>query len=47
VKETLYRTGALYASLTGSGSAFFGIFEKHKAPIANPFHNRYNYRILS
>ncbi len=26
VKENLYRAGALYASLTGSGSAFFGIF---------------------
>jgi 4-diphosphocytidyl-2-C-methyl-D-erythritol kinase len=26
VKEELYREGALYASMSGSGSAFFGIF---------------------
>jgi len=46
IKETLYRVGALYASLTGSGSAFFGIFDKDRAPATNPFHGRYNYRIL-
>jgi len=27
VKEKLYREGALYASMSGSGSAVFGIFE--------------------
>ena len=27
VKEELYREGALYASMSGSGSAFFGIFQ--------------------
>ncbi len=27
VKETLYQQGALYASMTGSGSAVFGIFD--------------------
>ena len=26
VKEELYREGALYASMSGSGSAFFGLF---------------------
>ena len=26
VKEGLYREGALYASMSGSGSAFFGVF---------------------
>jgi 4-diphosphocytidyl-2-C-methyl-D-erythritol kinase len=46
IKETLYKTGALYASLTGSGSAFYGIFKKDQAPAANPFQDRYNYRIL-
>ncbi len=28
IKQTLYRQGALYASLTGSGSAVYGIFEE-------------------
>jgi len=26
IKERLYAEGAIYASLTGSGAAFFGIF---------------------
>ena len=46
IKATLYDQGALYASLTGSGSSFFGIFEKDKAPANSPFHNPYIYRIL-
>lgn len=29
IKDELYRSGALYASMTGSGSAIFGIFESH------------------
>ncbi|HVV06244.1 MAG TPA: 4-(cytidine 5'-diphospho)-2-C-methyl-D-erythritol kinase [Puia sp.] len=28
IKETLYEAGAIFASMTGSGSSFFGIFEK-------------------
>lgn len=27
IKERLYETGAVYASMTGSGSSFYGIFE--------------------
>ena len=27
-KEELYEQGAVYASMSGSGSAFFGIFRK-------------------
>jgi 4-diphosphocytidyl-2-C-methyl-D-erythritol kinase len=46
INETLYAQGALYASLTGSGSSFFGIFQKHLAPPTSPFHKSYNYRIL-
>lgn len=44
IKETLYAQGALYASLTGSGSSFFGIFKKHSAPATLPL--SLNYRIL-
>ncbi|MHA4807165.1 4-(cytidine 5'-diphospho)-2-C-methyl-D-erythritol kinase [Flavitalea flava] len=32
IKDELRNQGALYASLTGSGSAFFGIYEKGKLP---------------
>jgi 4-diphosphocytidyl-2-C-methyl-D-erythritol kinase len=32
IKEKLYEAGALYASMTGSGSCFFGIFPKHQLP---------------
>ncbi|SRR5579871_4679867 len=32
IKEQLYSAGALYASMTGSGSAFYGIFEKNNIP---------------
>ncbi len=28
IKDTLYKNGALYASMTGSGAAVFGIFEQ-------------------
>lgn len=30
IKEELYRLGAFYASMSGSGSSFFGIFEKEQ-----------------
>jgi 4-diphosphocytidyl-2-C-methyl-D-erythritol kinase len=28
IKDQLYHAGALFASMSGSGSSFFGIFEK-------------------
>ena len=35
VKETLYANGALYASMSGSGSTVFGIFESTATPALN------------
>jgi 4-diphosphocytidyl-2-C-methyl-D-erythritol kinase len=32
IKEELYASGAIYASMTGSGSCIYGIFPKGKAP---------------
>jgi 4-diphosphocytidyl-2-C-methyl-D-erythritol kinase len=32
IKESLYAAGAVYASMTGSGSSFYGIFPKGKVP---------------
>jgi 4-diphosphocytidyl-2-C-methyl-D-erythritol kinase len=32
IKDRLYNAGALYASMTGSGSCFFGIFTKDQLP---------------
>ena len=32
IKEHLYSQGAVYASMTGSGSGIFGIFKKDKVP---------------
>jgi 4-diphosphocytidyl-2-C-methyl-D-erythritol kinase len=31
IKEMLYREGALYASMTGSGSAVYGVFSNRPA----------------
>jgi len=44
IKETLYAHGAVYASLTGSGSSIYGIFEKAQTPTTLPL--SWNYRIL-
>ncbi len=38
-KENLYKNGALYSSLTGTGSAVYGIFEKDKSINKNLFTN--------
>ncbi len=35
IKKTLYKEGAVYASMSGSGSSVFGIFKKGKEPQLN------------
>ncbi|MEO6539075.1 MAG: 4-(cytidine 5'-diphospho)-2-C-methyl-D-erythritol kinase, partial [Ferruginibacter sp.] len=35
IKLLLYERGALYASLSGSGSSVFGIFPKDRVPVTN------------
>ena len=40
IKESLYNLGAIYSSMTGSGSTVFGIFEKKKS-IKLDFPNNY------
>lgn len=40
IKEDLYKHGALYASMSGSGSSVFGIFEKG-TPIIKNIENKY------
>ena len=45
IKEKLYEQGALYASMSGSGSTVFGIFDKNAAPTFN-FPGHYFFRWL-
>jgi len=33
IKEKLYAAGAVYASMTGSGSCFYGLFPKGQTPV--------------
>ena len=39
IKDKLYKTGALYAAMTGSGSAIYGIFPKNKFVDLDLFRN--------
>lgn len=46
IKEMLYKSGALYASLTGSGSTVYGIFNK-TSPISADIPDGYFKRIIN
>lgn len=46
IKETLYQMGASYASMSGSGSTMYGLFEKHLQPKMN-FDPHFFVRLLS
>jgi 4-diphosphocytidyl-2-C-methyl-D-erythritol kinase len=35
IKEQLYKMGAVYAAMSGSGSSVYGLFEKNAIPILN------------
>ena len=41
IKETLYEAGAAYASMTGTGSAIFGIFRRTAQPDLTALDRRY------
>jgi len=45
VKDFLYEKSAVYASMSGSGSTVFGIFEKNTAPVSFPGKNYFT-RVL-
>jgi 4-diphosphocytidyl-2-C-methyl-D-erythritol kinase len=45
IKEDLYNSGAVYASLSGSGSTVFGVFEKHLAT-DNLKNSNYFYKVI-
>lgn len=48
IKKTLYATGALYASLTGTGSVVYGIFKKNAADngVFEQFNNAYRVVVI-
>ncbi len=46
IKEALYSAGASYASMTGSGSAVFGIFESEPSAAQIDIHNRSELKIF-
>jgi 4-diphosphocytidyl-2-C-methyl-D-erythritol kinase len=45
IKQQLYDAGAVYASMTGSGSSVFGIFNKDQKPELN-IPNSYFYKLI-
>lgn len=46
IKDNLYQQGAVYASMSGSGSTVFGIFQQETAPVL-PKHSNYFIKIIN
>ena len=46
LKADLYHQGAIYASMSGSGSSLFGIFSKEKSISKNTFEHQYKMDII-
>lgn len=46
IKEELYRHGAIYASMSGSGSSVFGIFAAETPPPAIDFGNAFHFECV-
>ena len=44
IKELLYREGAVYASMSGSGSSVYGIFRKNPSKTAKLFPNCFSWK---
>ena len=43
VKEQLYKMGATYAAMSGSGSALFGLFRENPATLAETFPDMFTF----
>ena len=46
IKKELYKVGAIYSSMTGSGSSFFGIFPKNQFPVLELDRNYKIYHVI-
>lgn len=46
VKEHLYKIGATYAAMSGSGSALFGLFREHPDRLSQEFPNMFTFSSL-
>lgn len=44
IKKTLYDMGAIYASMSGSGSSVYGIFQRNQLDIEEVFHDCFVYQ---
>jgi 4-diphosphocytidyl-2-C-methyl-D-erythritol kinase len=43
IKEQLYKMGATYAAMSGSGSALFGLFKEEPKDLSQAFHDMFTF----